>query len=103
MRKDFANIRRDAQNSFVCRVLFRSLVKSRISSPPWVSELIDLCGGKMAVKPARAFPVKNVASAHPDIILLAMGSHRKARCIQQKLWLCRFGKLVRPFAVNKSL
>ncbi len=78
MRKDFANIRRDAPEFIrLPRVYSEAWPNPRISSPPWVSELIDLCGGKMVLKPGSRVSGEDVASARPDIILLAWAATGK--------------------------
>src|SRR6266404_5457311 len=72
MRKEFAYLRRTAPK-FSPRTRIYSDVwpNPRISAPPWVAELIALCGGKMAVNPGTRVSDEEVASARPDIILLA--------------------------------
>jgi iron complex transport system substrate-binding protein len=72
MRKDLAGIRRSlAKFARAPRVYSEAWPNPRISSPPWVSEIIALCGGKMAVKPGSRVSDDEVAAAHPDLILLA--------------------------------
>lgn len=43
----------------------------RVSSPPWVAQLVDLCGGEMIVPPGAAVTDAQVAEARPDVIVLA--------------------------------
>jgi iron complex transport system substrate-binding protein len=43
----------------------------RISSPPWVSEIVKICGGDMVLPPGQKVSDQQVASAHPDVIVLA--------------------------------
>jgi iron complex transport system substrate-binding protein len=43
----------------------------RISSPPWVSEIVKICGGEMVLPPGQKVSDQQVASAHPDVIVLA--------------------------------
>jgi iron complex transport system substrate-binding protein len=72
MRKEFAYLRRIAPKfSRRPRIYSEAWPNPRISSPPWVRELIALCGGKMAGKPGTRVSDEEVASAGPDIILLA--------------------------------
>ena len=72
MRKEFANIRRCTPKMVRApRVYSEAWPNPRISSPPWVSELIDLCGGKMVVKAGSRISDEEVAAARPDVILLA--------------------------------
>ena len=72
MRKEFAKIRHHAAKfARRPRIYSEAWPNPRISSPPWVSEIIELCGGKMVVKPGTRISDEAVASAQPDIILLA--------------------------------
>jgi iron complex transport system substrate-binding protein len=72
MRSQFAHIGRlTARFSRRPRVYSEAWPNPRISSPPWVSELISLCGGKMVVKPGARVSDQEIALARPDIILLA--------------------------------
>jgi iron complex transport system substrate-binding protein len=72
------------------RVYAEAWPNPRISSPPWVAELIALCGGKMVVKPGARVSDSQIASARPDIILLAWaatGSRANARAtLVNSLW-----------------
>lgn len=72
MRKEFAEIRRRAAKfSRPPRIYSEAWPNPRISSPPWVSEIIELCGGKMMVEPGARVSDEQVAAARPDIFLLA--------------------------------
>jgi iron complex transport system substrate-binding protein len=72
MRSDFAKIQQSAVKfSRTPRVYSEAWPNPRISSPPWVAELIALCGGKMVVKPGAHVSDEEIAAAPPDIILLA--------------------------------
>jgi iron complex transport system substrate-binding protein len=72
MRRDFATIRRSAPKfARPPRVYSEAWPNPRITSPPWVSEVIDLCGGKMVVKPGSRASEEEVASARPEVMLLA--------------------------------
>jgi iron complex transport system substrate-binding protein len=72
MRDDFVEIQQTAAKFLrPPRVYSEAWPNPRISSPPWVAELIALCGGKMTVKPGARVSDEEVASARPDIILLA--------------------------------
>src|ERR1700728_1341424 len=53
------------------RVYCEAWPKPRISSPPWVAELVEIAGGRMAVTPGRRVADEEVAAAKPDIIVLA--------------------------------
>jgi iron complex transport system substrate-binding protein len=72
MRNDFAKIKRTSTKVLRPPCIYsEAWPNPRISSPPWVAELIAFCGGKMAVKPGARVSDWQVASARPDIILLA--------------------------------
>jgi iron complex transport system substrate-binding protein len=53
------------------RVYCEAWPKPRISSPPWVAELVDRCGGEMVVPAGKRVTEKEVAEANPDLIVLA--------------------------------
>jgi iron complex transport system substrate-binding protein len=53
------------------RVYCEAWPKPRISSPPWVAELVAIAGGKMVVTPGHRVTDEEVAAAKPDIIVLA--------------------------------
>src|ERR1700733_11867823 len=53
------------------RVYCEAWPKPRISSPPWVAELVAIAGGKMVVTPGQRVTDEEVAAAIPDIIVLA--------------------------------
>gem|GEM_PF-437149 len=53
------------------RVYCEAWPKPRISSPPWVAELVEIAGGRMAVTPGQRVTDEEVAAAKPDIIVLA--------------------------------
>jgi iron complex transport system substrate-binding protein len=72
MRKEFAILGRRAEKfTRRPRIYSEAWPNPRISSPPWVSEIIELSGGTMVVQPGARVSDKQVASARPDIILLA--------------------------------
>jgi len=43
----------------------------RISSPPWVAEVVKICGGEMVVPAGEKVSDEQVAEARPDVIVLA--------------------------------
>lgn len=45
--------------------------KPRISSPPWVAELVQAAGGRFAVTPGQRVTDEEVAAAAPEIMILA--------------------------------
>ncbi|MGA8407891.1 MAG: ABC transporter substrate-binding protein [Candidatus Acidiferrales bacterium] len=53
------------------RVYCEAWPQPRISSPPWVAELVEIGGGEMVVKAGARVSDEEVALARPDIIILA--------------------------------
>lgn len=53
------------------RVYAEAWPKPRITSPPWVAELISLAGGEMCVPAGARVTDEQVASAAPEVIILA--------------------------------
>lgn len=72
MRWQFGAVRRVAQRAKSRpRVYSEAWPNPRISSPPWVAELIALAGGEMVVPPGQKISDDTVAQAQPGIIVLA--------------------------------
>jgi iron complex transport system substrate-binding protein len=72
MRKVFANVARRARRakgrpSVYCE----AWPKPRISSPPWVAEIVAIAGGRMVVPPGQRVTDADVADAKPEVIVLA--------------------------------
>jgi iron complex transport system substrate-binding protein len=53
------------------RVYSEAWPKPRISSPPWVAELVEIAGGQMVVHAGKLISDRDVASAKPEVIVLA--------------------------------
>ena|SRR5579863_3277409 len=53
------------------RVYCEAWPNPRISSPPWVEELVEIAGGKMVVPPGKRITDEEVARAKPGVIVLA--------------------------------
>jgi iron complex transport system substrate-binding protein len=53
------------------RVYCEAWSNPRISSPPWVAELVRLAGGEMVVPAGERVSDKQVAEGQPDVIVLA--------------------------------
>jgi iron complex transport system substrate-binding protein len=53
------------------RVYCEAWPNPRISSPPWVAELVDIAGGQMAVPAGVRVSDEEVAHAAPDVIVIA--------------------------------
>ena len=53
------------------RVYCEAWPNPRISSPPWVAELVNMCGGEMVVPAGEKLTEAQVAAAGPQVIVLA--------------------------------
>ncbi|HVA18332.1 MAG TPA: ABC transporter substrate-binding protein [Candidatus Dormibacteraeota bacterium] len=72
MRSSFACIRKAAKHAKTTpRVYCEAWPNPRISSPPWVAELVEIAGGKMIVPAGEKVADADVARACPDVIVLA--------------------------------
>lgn len=74
MRTAFGSVRRrsDARRQTMHpRVYCEAWPNPRISSPPWVDELVTLAGGKLVVPTGQRVTDEQVAEANPDVIILA--------------------------------
>ncbi len=74
MRADFESIARQAKkfrNRPRPRVYCEAWPHPRISSPPWVSELVKMAGGDNVVTAGARVTDEDVARARPDVIVLA--------------------------------
>ncbi|HEX4541752.1 MAG TPA: ABC transporter substrate-binding protein [Candidatus Acidoferrum sp.] len=72
MRNAFAAIARKRQkNAKPIRMYCEAWPNPRISSPPWVAELAEICGAKMVVPAGEKISEAQVAEASPDVIVLA--------------------------------
>jgi len=72
MRREFAAIGREAQKiGRRVRVYCEAWPNPRISSPPWVAELVKIAGGEMVVPAGEKVSDEQVADARPDVIVLA--------------------------------
>jgi len=68
----FSQIERKARRwKWRVRVYCEAWPNPRISSPPWVAELARLCGGEMIVPGGENVTEAQVASAGPEVIVLA--------------------------------
>jgi iron complex transport system substrate-binding protein len=77
MWQEFASIERKSKNGGPgLRVYCEAWPNPRISSPPWVGELVSLCGGEMVVSAGERVDEKHVAAAKPDVIVLAWAATR---------------------------
>jgi iron complex transport system substrate-binding protein len=73
MRSDFQAVRVRSRRTSGARprVYCEAWPHPRIASPPWVAELVEIAGGKMAVPAGKRISDAEVAEARPDVIVLA--------------------------------
>jgi iron complex transport system substrate-binding protein len=72
MRHAFSEIEKKARRSRqVVRVYCEAWPNPRISSPPWVTELVNICGGQMVVPAGEKITEAQVAASRPEVIVLA--------------------------------
>lgn len=72
MRAGFDNIRKKAKaKRGRVRAYCEAWPNPRISSPPWVAELVAIAGGEMVVPAGERVSDAQVAEAKPDVIVLA--------------------------------
>jgi len=72
MRREFDALAKKSQRAKRRpRVYCESWPNPRISSPPWVAELVKIAGGAMAVPAGQRVTDEQVAEARPEIIILA--------------------------------
>jgi iron complex transport system substrate-binding protein len=93
MRRGFENAGKRAGN---CageggpKVYCEAWPNPRISSPPWVEEVVTLAGGRMVVPGGQRVTDEQVAKANPDIIILAWaatGARAKAAsALRNPVW-----------------
>jgi iron complex transport system substrate-binding protein len=72
MRKEFARVAAKMRGKKRrIRVYCEAWPNPRISSPPWVAELVAICGGEMVVPAGEKVSEEQVAAARPEVIVLA--------------------------------
>ncbi|PYU43377.1 MAG: hypothetical protein DMG53_18070 [Acidobacteria bacterium] len=72
MRHALSEIEKKARRSKQrVRVYCEAWPNPRISSPPWVAELVNICGGEMVVPAGEKITEAQVAAARPEVIVLA--------------------------------
>ncbi len=72
MLHEFAAIAKKARaRNKTLRVYCEAWPNPRISSPPWVAEIIEICGAEMVVPPGQKVSDKQVAASRPEVIVLA--------------------------------
>jgi iron complex transport system substrate-binding protein len=91
MRREFATIKKKSRMARKkLRVYCEAWPNPRISSPPWVAEVIAICGSEMVLPTGQKISDEQVANARPDVIILAWaatGDKAKAhKCYQVAAW-----------------
>jgi iron complex transport system substrate-binding protein len=72
MRREFSVIAKKSRTpKRKPRVYCEAWPSPRISSPPWVAEIVKICGGEMVLPPGQKVSDEQVAGARPDVIVLA--------------------------------
>jgi iron complex transport system substrate-binding protein len=72
MQREFSAIERQSgKHESRLRVYCEAWPNPRISSPPWVAELVRLCGGEMVLPGGEKISDEQVAASKPDVIVLA--------------------------------
>jgi len=72
MRRAFSEIAKLARRRKQrVRVYCEAWPNPRISSPPWMAELVNICGGEMVVPAGEKISEAQVAAAGPEVIVLA--------------------------------
>jgi iron complex transport system substrate-binding protein len=75
MRAEFTAVERKAKarsrGRAPVRVYCEAWPNPRISSPPWVAELVKIAGGEMVVPAGERVSDEQVAEAKPDVVVLA--------------------------------
>jgi iron complex transport system substrate-binding protein len=75
MRREFAALANKgsqlSKSGRKLRVYCEAWPNPRISSPPWVAELVEICGAEMVVPAGQKITDQQVAEARPDVIVLA--------------------------------
>jgi iron complex transport system substrate-binding protein len=72
MRNEFSKIAKKSRTlGKKLRIYCEAWPNPRISSPPWVAELVKICGGEMVLPSGQKVTDEQVANARPDIIVLA--------------------------------
>jgi iron complex transport system substrate-binding protein len=72
MRRAFEEIAKEGRKASARpRVYCEAWPNPRISSPPWVAELVKIAGGKMVLPAGERVSEEQVAAARPEVIVLA--------------------------------
>ncbi|MGH9730256.1 MAG: ABC transporter substrate-binding protein [Candidatus Acidiferrales bacterium] len=91
MRGEFASIRKIVKRAKTRpRVYCEAWPNPRISSPPWVAELVEIAGGEMILPTGEKVSDEDVARARPDVIVLAWtatgGKSKPEQALANPVW-----------------
>lgn len=91
MRDKFGGVRKIAKRAQTHpRVYCEAWPNPRISSPPWVAELVEIAGGEMIVPAGEKVSDDDVARARPDVIVLAWtatgGKSKPEQALSNPAW-----------------
>ncbi len=102
MRHEFASIAKKARaTKKKWRVYCEAWPNPRISSPPWVAELVEICGGEMVVPAGQKVSDEQVAAARPDVVVLAWAATGDRAKPQKTYQVARWKNL--PAIINKRV
>jgi iron complex transport system substrate-binding protein len=71
MCQQFASIARKGSSESKLRVYCEAWPNPRISSPPWVAEIVNICGAEMVLPAGQEVSDEQVRSAQPEVVVLA--------------------------------
>src|SRR4029077_7487582 len=84
MRRAFAEIEKKTWRAKRrIRIYCEAWPNPRISSPPWVAELVNICGGEMVVPAGEKITEAQVAAARPEVIVLAWAATGSKADVEQ--------------------
>jgi iron complex transport system substrate-binding protein len=91
MRREFAAIAKKSRAARKkLRVYCEAWPNPRISSPPWVAEIVKVCGGEMILPAGQKISDEQVAESQPDVIVLAWAATgnkaKPQKCYQVAAW-----------------
>lgn len=90
MERKFDRLRDITKKAKRLRVYCEAWPHPRISSPPWVAELVKIAGGEMNVRAGERVSDRDVARADPEVIVLAWaatGEKSKAKqALENPAW-----------------
>jgi iron complex transport system substrate-binding protein len=77
MRSAFAKIARKSREKRRVRVYCEAWPNQRISSTPWVREIVTIAGGEMIVPAGEKFTEEQIAKGAPEVIVLSWAATGK--------------------------